>query len=459
MSHLQFALRLRPNVPLKATPFLWLLAVLTLVEQECSAFSSLTPHSSSFSRLFSVETDLVRRSKGSNVILGSSLTFGDDSDDRRSSISANESCIKLIDPATGCEVVLVGCFHGTVSSAKDVESLMTEETTDVVALELCATRFADMQRYLEDQAKISAKIKKETPWIQSYLRMVSRTLQTRGLATGMAAAVLGGVAGLQTSISGFTPGLEFTTALQCAQSQNDGGCQVALVDQDVDETLRRIGSLPKVAMGTILKDPAYSIPHYSNILMQALWGGGQDGTLASNQQVQITRVMTRNRGAIQDLIRLTIPPLVLTQLLSVSLTNVLYGMEATGMVSSPLASSPQSSSSLVMLAGTLSPTSMPVDTFLASFLVADILPHFLVSGLILALSYILLVLPAVSVILAERDDILTSGIQAACREASSKHCNKDALRPGRVVAVLGLLHVNGVAARLLSSSQDDKLSG
>jgi hypothetical protein len=458
MSHLQFALRLVPTVPVKATPFLWLLAVLTL-GKECSAFSSLTPHSYSLSKLFSFKADLVRRSKGSNVILGSSLTFGDDSVDSWSSISANESCVKLIDPATGCEVVLVGCFHGTVSSAKDVESLMTEETTDVVALELCATRFTDMQRYLEDQAKINANIKQETPWIQSYLRMVSRTFETRGLATGMAAAVLGGVAGFQTSISGFTPGLEFTTALQCAQSQKDGGCQVALVDQDVDETLRRIGSLPKVAMGLILKDPAYSIPHYSNVLMHALWGGGQDGPLASTQQVQITRVMTRNRGAIRDLVRLTIPPLVLTQLLSVSLTNVLYGMEATGVVSSPLASSPQSSSSLVLLADSLLPTSMPVDVLLAPVLVPDIIPHFLVSGLILSLSYILLVLPAVSVILAERDDILTSGIQAACREAASKQPTKETLRPGRVVAVLGLLHVNGVASRLLSSSQDDKSTG
>ena len=63
-------------------------------------------------------------------------------------------------------------------------------------------------------------------------------------------------------------------------------------------------------------------------------------------------------------------------------------------------------------------------------------------------------LPAARVILAERDDILTNGIQAACRLAAAKH-EKDGKRRGRVVAVLGLLHVNGVAKRMLSTVKDD----
>jgi predicted RNA methylase len=71
------------------------------------------------------------------------------------------------------------------------------------------------------------------------------------------------------------------------------------------------------------------------------------------------------------------------------------------------------------------------------------------STFVLALGYVALALPATRVILCERDDQLTEGIRAACRASPNG---------GRVVAVLGLLHVNGVASRLLTSDQDEKTS-
>ena len=57
-------------------------------------------------------------------------------------------------------------------------------------------------------------------------------------------------------------------------------------------------------------------------------------------------------------------------------------------------------------------------------------------------------LPASRVILRERDDRLAQGIRDACHVATRKAPNG-----GRVVAVLGLLHVNGVAQRLLDMDQ------
>jgi pheromone shutdown protein TraB len=61
----------------------------------------------------------------------------------------------------------------------------------------------------------------------------------------------------------------------------------------------------------------------------------------------------------------------------------------------------------------------------------------------LSFGYFGLVLPAVRIILTERDEILTEGIKASCRRAG---------KGGRVVAVLGLLHVNGVAQRMLTAA-------
>jgi pheromone shutdown protein TraB len=70
---------------------------------------------------------------------------------------------------------------------------------------------------------------------------------------------------------------------------------------------------------------------------------------------------------------------------------------------------------------------------------ADASSHILAVGTVLGGGLLALV-PVVKVVLTERDDILTDGIRAACRRAG---------RGGRVVAVLGLLHVNGVARRML----------
>ena len=159
--------------------------------------------------------------------------------------------VEFTDPKTGCHVVLLGCFHGTASSSRDVQQVVTPET-DYVALELCATRFSDLRQDIQKQQEESAgslpsskvEQQKRRPWAVAYIEMISKTVQKRGLPTGVAAAVLAGFSGLQTAISGFTPGLEFTTAVDCS-IEND--CDIILADQVVDETLRRIGTLPQIS--------------------------------------------------------------------------------------------------------------------------------------------------------------------------------------------------------------------
>ena len=355
--------------------------------------------------------------------------------------------VELTDPETGCQVILLGCFHGTLSSAKDVERLLLDKAspTDAVALELCATRFADLQReLLQQEESLSATTnmtpptRTSKPWLFRYFSMVAKTSETRGLATGLAAAVLGGVSGLQTAISGFTPGLEFTTALKLAAVSNmeDGKeCDIVLADQNVDETLRRIGNLPQVAF-EILIHPA-TLGDESAALMGAIMGFSE----YEPYQVNIGKVMVRNTEAVQDLIRLTLPPLLLATGMAAVLSHALYDADAAALYNTMV------DNSFVVV-----PPSTNFDSSTVALLWNG-LPGVLARATGLGLGYMSVALPAARVILAERDDILVRGIQAACRVAAAKH-EKDGKR-GRVVAVLGLLHVNGVAKRMLSTVKDD----
>lgn len=78
---------------------------------------------------------------------------------------------------------------------------------------------------------------------------------------------------------------------------------------------------------------------------------------------------------------------------------------------------------------------------------------------ILAIGYISVALPAARVVLRERDDQLTAGIQQACRLAVGGKGSGNNNSTPKVVAVLGLLHVNGVAQRILSSSAPPQAGG
>ena len=317
--------------------------------------------------------------------------------------------VEFVDPETKCRVVLLGCFHGTESSSKDVENAITPDTS-VIALELCMSRFVDLKRELLLNELQGEPAKKMKPWVFAYWDMVCKTINQRGLSTGLAAAILGGFSGIQTALSGFTPGLEFITALQRSENYE---CDIILADQDVDETLRRVGSLPIIALETALSSDRMKIWNlYQETLVRAVAGTHDEKHIP---QIQLPMVLLRNPAAIKDLVRLTIPP-------TLFFWSMIYFVAA--------------------LAGVdVSHTTM--DSYMETATFAEKVPHWLASGGILSLGYLGLTLPAVGVVLTERDEILTAGIQAACQRAGEG---------GRVVAVLGLLHVNGVAKRMLSKS-------
>jgi len=160
-----------------------------------------------------------------------------------------------------------------------------------------------------------------------------------------------------------------------------------------------------------------------------------------NPTKSIGKVMVRSTESVQDLLRLTLPPLLLATGMAAVLSHALYDADAAVLYNT------MADNSFVV-----APPSTNIDSSTGALL-WDTLPHVLVRAMGLGLGYVGVALPAARVILAERDDILVRGIKAACRVAAAKH-EQDG-EHGRVVAVLGLLHVNGVAKRMLSTVKDD----
>lgn len=336
----------------------------------------------------------------------------------------SSDCSVTIRTRQDTQVVLVGCFHGSQSSANDVARIVQEKDTNVIALELCASRFADLRQSMQRKKSIqqdqnsltvtttpnqdNSETYSERPWVWRWLDMIQTTSQTRGLPSGLAAAVLAGFSGVQVALSGLAPGLEFTTAVETAQ-----GADVVLADQEVDETLDRIGRLPQVSLqlakDLCTKGWSKSYGPCSSALATALIGR------PNAPSVQLGSFLTRNPEAIQEVVRLIIPPFILLQT-TVYATNTFVDLVWLSM------GNPATTMAPVLLEDT---SGWGIGFFSNILLVV--------------VSYLGLVLPVVKVILLERDVYLADGIREACRRAGPN---------GRVVAVLGLLHVNGVAKLL-----------
>jgi len=351
-------------------------------------------------------------------VLSSSSSATRRTKERRGTPPPLHGCsVELIDPETGTEIVLLGCFHGSKSSAADVEAALNAKPTDVVVLELCASRFSDLRKDLElqeQQDQVQVK-----PWIQRYGKMVLTTAKSQGLPTAVAAAVLGGVSGLQTTISNLQPGLEFASAMRIASDKN---MDIVLADQNVDTTLQKIGELPWISLAMwkdLISGKGWNetFGREAVALKTALLG-------RDSSSITLPAFLTRSDAAKKDLLRLTVAPLLILQLFNLAATEGL-GM----LVSHPA----------------LAASSSVADSVTASDPIAGA-AVLMANFAFVAAGFISTALPATRVVLRERDDQLTEGIRAACRNSNDSK---------RVVAVLGLLHVNGVAERLLTPEKEN----
>jgi hypothetical protein len=449
------------------------------------------------------------------------------------------AAVELIEPVTGCNVVLVGCFHGSPSSAADVQNAFylqeppdslssappfesatakgkfsrlksgsdlptslrpCRRSVQLAVLELCTDRFVSLSRVYDQKhgmhmlrqpqfeldqgvvtdsfaadSSLPAANRDQAPWYSRLAASIQRVAETRGVAAATATALVGGVTGIQAAISGLYPGLEFLTAFRMVDliraeeqrlSANEGvrapSVDFILADRAVDDTLERIGEIPPLSVElwrsflSRRKSWNETFGQEAAALRTALFGGAlrSGNNKLSPPQLSLPSFVSRSPPARWDFFRLVVPPFILIQGL---LWTISYGV---GMhMPLVLAASDEGVS-----IQTTSPA--PASLSLLPTSADDVLGHLvgIVPDLmVLILTYMSIALPAVQVVIRERDERLTAGILAACeiavkRMKQQQHHHDAGIggdgqqRPdskATVVAVLGFLHVNGVSNRLM----------
>jgi len=209
-------------------------------------------------------------------------------------------------------------------------------------------------------------------------------------------------------------------------------------------------SLLGVENGRESKINLSTLPFYSRSLFSSV--NGYDDVAAQNKlyQVNMGKVLLRDSSAMKDLIQLTMTPL-----LALSVLFFIMNLTRAGDIGM-----------LEHLRYGLSiGLTFPESSSFTASIIQDILWELGSSIMVLVLGYIFLAIPVGKVIIHERDDQLARGVAAACQEIALNRSynhkdgenlsesDKDEQTPnGRVVAVLGLLHVNGVTKRLLEEN-------
>ncbi|CAM9236319.1 unnamed protein product [Scytosiphon promiscuus] len=146
----------------------------------------------------------------------------------------------LRDEATGCDIYLVGCLHGSHASGRDVKEVLERVRPGAVVLELCESRHKSLRRDLEKEAKGDVPPEGKERWIAVFRSWAKGVKKTSDKSGPLQQAILSGLLSapyVVQRLGDFDPGLEFKTAMLYA----DASCAVVLGDRDVQETLRRLG--------------------------------------------------------------------------------------------------------------------------------------------------------------------------------------------------------------------------
>jgi hypothetical protein len=259
--------------------------------------------------------------------------------------------------------------------------------------------------------------------VQDFWKFIQGTSEKKGPFVAAITFVLGITGLLQSNISGTKAGLEFAVALDIAE---ENGCTICLGDRGIDQTMERIGNIPSVALEMIKNN---TVLQYTYLLKTAVVG---DELLSNDTQISLPKVLVRNKGAVTDLGRLVLSPILIATCFALSVGSAL---------NLPLYAQQDS---LDLLLDTVTLTTF--DERLP--IVLKIISTFLAKFVVFAAGYTVLALPFSKVIIHERDVYLAEEIRKACGSILD---SSGGLRESRIVAVLGLLHVNGVAKQLLDS--------
>mmetsp|Transcript_39685 Transcript_39685/g.58904 ORF Transcript_39685/g.58904 Transcript_39685/m.58904 type:complete len:385 (-) Transcript_39685:31-1185(-) len=334
----------------------------------------------------------------------------------------SKSTIEFKDPKTQCDVVLLGCIHGSQSSSDDVRALISDAPTDAVVLELCQPRMVDLIRYVDEQQHL-------TP-LEQYSKMVSSVFQRQEWPTLLPLLLVSAFSFIQTELSGLRPWYEFATAKQVCEEE---GIDVFLADQTRDDTYREMRKFPQTA-GTLLTSKE-RIEQASRVLNRAFLGEAD----LPVPQLSFLDFITRSSQVVTELFRYMAPFLPILLLTGYSVdeldASIAEYLEGTSL------GNPSLSGGLVGGGGG------GIQDSIASF-GFDILA----CVFSLALVYTAMALPLAKIILSERDKYLTRNIKRACEFVTEQRDGQ----PGRVLVVLGFLHCNGIAKLMVAGSDGEE---
>jgi len=309
------------------------------------------------------------------------------------------SVVSIKDAATNARVYLVGCVHGSTVSGEDVSTLISSVGPDVVVLELCAGRLRSLKKSMRDGTPRNRQVKSLGEMVKQF--------------GGLGPALLGGSLSLIYTFQswlGGDPGLEFKAALDSA---SPFGSTVVCGDMKATRTVRRL-------FGVIFR-PVKSLRNFPRIFRLA----AESVLFLPDNAISIPKVLLDVRR-VPEVVRVFLPLFAAVSVLSTGL-----GVAATEVgdrvLLSPLLFSAVSGVNFEPILSTLS----------------YLQPVFSAYSIITFLSFF-------KVLVADRDKILAKSIRASAVEAAASGADTSTDNEVVVVAVLGLMHLNGII-RLLEA--------
>jgi len=305
------------------------------------------------------------------------------------------------------KIFLIGCLHGAPSSREDVENVIKNTDPGSVVLELCDSRYKSLSKEMkqEDDDEVPTEI---SYFIDRWTKGVVVTFQKKGLIE----AAIGGFlssAYLAQKLSKFDPGSEFK---QVVRMKNQNGYEVINGDQDVYKTLGSFGGGLK--LDSIRNITLDSVREDLSMMGQALFGTqGQSWP----ESLNVFQVMFLQPRLVKDLVVLLAP-----------ITFIVYAVtDGTGFLIEEA-------------------LKMQGDEVVASAASSWFEAVTEAANYVTLVFVVIFTLKFFRLIIGERNEYLANSIF----EVYEKNPDKN------VVAVLGLLHCNGIAELLREKLVDTK---
>uniref|UniRef100_A0A7S0WU28 Uncharacterized protein n=1 Tax=Pyramimonas obovata TaxID=1411642 RepID=A0A7S0WU28_9CHLO len=308
-------------------------------------------------------------------------------------------------PSTGCKVHLVGCLHGSPLSALDVATIIHQTQPSAVVLELCDKRFKSIKKALVEQEENITLGSDRTPedTILKWRRGVRKAYIKRGLRHAIGAALISSLYLVQEVVSGFEPGTEFKSAIVASERMCGSTPELVNGDDDVTVTIRKLTTPSSFYEGL---GPS-ELARQTTVMKRAFFGQEESGVSREVPQDVLPKFISVSDAIGHlwlDLVKTIVPIVVLVLPIANIIVEVIHAGDS------------------VATGGT--------GVFVTAFN----------AGLCMVIP--LFWLRIGDIVLSSRDEVLAASIMQTCQRHKGQ----------TVVAVLGMLHCNGVIAKV---AEDD----